>query len=110
MKQILQTVEKVAETDANILILGENGTGKEILAREIHRKSKRRHELFLGVDLYPELDQTKHPNKQYDCYHVDKAEYQKLLEGYIARIFKIGFKKLFIFAGLLSMERVIFLH
>lgn len=55
--------------------------------------------LFLGVDLYPELDQTKHPNKQYDCYHVDKAEYQKLLEGYIARIFKIGFKKLFIFAG-----------
>ena len=51
MEEIYRTVEKVAQTDANILILGENGTGKEVIAREIHRKSKRSSEIFLAVDL-----------------------------------------------------------
>lgn len=47
MMKIIKLVTKVAKTDANILIYGENGTGKEILAREIHRLSLRsRHELF----------------------------------------------------------------
>jgi len=51
MEDIFRTVDKVAQTDANILILGENGTGKEVIAREIHRKSKRASEIFLGVDM-----------------------------------------------------------
>lgn len=51
MMQLIETVDKVAATDANILILGENGTGKELIAREIHRKSERKNEIFLGVDL-----------------------------------------------------------
>ncbi len=51
MFQVLETVKKVAPTDANILILGENGTGKEVIARAIHRASKRKDEVFISVDL-----------------------------------------------------------
>ena len=51
MKDILLTVKKVAPTDANVLILGENGTGKELIAREIHRQSKRADDVFISVDL-----------------------------------------------------------
>jgi DNA-binding NtrC family response regulator len=51
MADLLNTVEKVAPTDANILILGENGTGKEILAREIHAKSIRSKEIFVSIDV-----------------------------------------------------------
>ncbi len=51
MQQILQTVEKVAATDANILILGENGTGKELIARYLHNKSARSTEMMITVDL-----------------------------------------------------------
>ncbi len=51
MKKILDTVDKVALTDANVLVTGENGTGKELIAREIHYKSNRRNEIFMRVDL-----------------------------------------------------------
>jgi DNA-binding NtrC family response regulator len=51
MKEIENLISKVAETDANVLILGENGTGKEIVAREIHKKSKRHNKIFMSVDL-----------------------------------------------------------
>jgi len=51
MQQVFNTIEKVASTDANVLILGENGTGKEILAYRIHKLSKRREEVFVRVDL-----------------------------------------------------------
>jgi len=51
MEQVLNTVKKVAVTDANILILGENGTGKELIARAIHKASKRHDEVFISVDL-----------------------------------------------------------
>ena len=44
-------VEKVSSTDANILITGENGTGKDMLAREIHRLSNRRNEAMVSVDM-----------------------------------------------------------
>jgi two-component system, NtrC family, response regulator HydG len=51
MQKLLGTVSKVAVTEANILILGENGTGKELIARAIHRDSKRKDEVFISVDL-----------------------------------------------------------
>jgi len=51
IKNVLEQVDKVASTDANVLILGENGTGKELVAREIHRRSHRREEVFIPVDL-----------------------------------------------------------
>lgn len=51
MRQVFATIEKVAKTDANVLILGENGTGKELVARELHRQSTRANEVFLSVDM-----------------------------------------------------------
>ena len=51
MINVMNIVRKVAGTDANILITGENGTGKEVIAREIHNRSKRCNELFVLVDL-----------------------------------------------------------
>jgi len=51
MHNIFRTIEKVAPTDANILILGENGTGKELVAREIHRLSSRSKDIFLSIDM-----------------------------------------------------------
>ncbi|MFW5781169.1 MAG: sigma-54-dependent transcriptional regulator [Bacteroidota bacterium] len=51
MQQVFATIQKVAKTDANILILGENGTGKELVARALHRNSLRKDEVFISVDL-----------------------------------------------------------
>jgi len=51
MQQVFKTINKVASTDANILILGENGTGKELVARALHRNSLRKDEVFINVDL-----------------------------------------------------------
>ncbi len=50
-RQILDMVSKVAKTDANVLITGENGTGKEVIARELHRQSLRSKELMVSVDM-----------------------------------------------------------
>jgi transcriptional regulator with PAS, ATPase and Fis domain len=49
--QIVTTIEKVAQTDADILLTGENGTGKEVIAREVHRRSKRANEVFVSADM-----------------------------------------------------------
>jgi DNA-binding NtrC family response regulator len=51
MQKVFNTISKVAGTDANILILGENGTGKELVARALHRHSLRKDEAFISVDL-----------------------------------------------------------
>lgn len=51
MEQIFQTIEKVAKTDANVLITGENGTGKELVARALHRCSNRSENVFITVDM-----------------------------------------------------------
>lgn len=51
MRPILETVERVAPTDANVLILGENGTGKDLVARAIHEQSNRHNKPFVSVDV-----------------------------------------------------------
>jgi DNA-binding NtrC family response regulator len=51
MQKVFETIDRVAATDANVIILGENGTGKELIARAIHRNSSREKESFVNVDL-----------------------------------------------------------
>ena len=51
IKKVYKTIEKVAATDANVLILGENGTGKSLVAKAIHEMSGRSEEIFMPVDL-----------------------------------------------------------
>lgn len=51
IKSVFNIIDKVAGTDANILILGENGTGKELIARAIHQKSLRKDNVFINVDM-----------------------------------------------------------
>jgi len=51
MQAVFQTIAKVAATDANVLVIGENGTGKELVARALHRHSARSGEIFLAVDM-----------------------------------------------------------
>lgn len=50
IKSIKNTIDKVAPTDSRILITGENGTGKELVARWIHEKSKRNRADFIAVN------------------------------------------------------------
>jgi DNA-binding NtrC family response regulator len=51
MKSVIDQIERIAPTDANILIYGENGTGKEVIARAIHKNSRRNHEVLINVDM-----------------------------------------------------------
>ncbi|KAB2844228.1 MAG: sigma-54-dependent Fis family transcriptional regulator, partial [Melioribacteraceae bacterium] len=51
IQKVYNTISKVAKTDANILILGENGTGKELVARALHKQSERANEAFVNVDM-----------------------------------------------------------
>lgn len=51
MKNVFSIIDKVAGTDANVLILGENGTGKELVARALHKRSLRKDNVFVGVDM-----------------------------------------------------------
>ena len=51
MQKVMTLIQKVAKTDANVLITGENGTGKELIAREIHNISDRVNELLVTVDM-----------------------------------------------------------
>lgn len=51
MQRVMQTVEQVAPTDANVLILGENGTGKDVIARQLCALSHRAAKPFVSIDL-----------------------------------------------------------
>ena len=51
LQEVLNLVRKIARTDVNVLITGENGTGKELIARELHRLSDRKNEVFINVDM-----------------------------------------------------------
>ena len=51
MRKVVRMVERVAPTDANVLVRGENGTGKELIAQAIHRQSRRSRHVMVSVDL-----------------------------------------------------------
>ena len=51
MARVWSLIERAGPTDANVLILGENGTGKELVARELHRRSRRAEQILVSVDL-----------------------------------------------------------
>jgi DNA-binding NtrC family response regulator len=51
MERVLQVMRKVARTEADVLVMGENGTGKELLVREIHNNSRRADEAFVSIDI-----------------------------------------------------------
>lgn len=51
IQEVFTLIDKVAKTDANVLILGENGTGKELIARAIHQRSLRKDNSFVSVDM-----------------------------------------------------------
>ena len=51
IRDVLKVVDRAAPTDANVLILGENGSGKELIARELHRQSRRSAQVFLSIDM-----------------------------------------------------------
>ncbi|GAA5025786.1 sigma-54-dependent Fis family transcriptional regulator [Marivirga lumbricoides] len=51
LRNVFTIIDKVASTDANVLILGENGTGKELIARALHKKSRRKDNSFVSVDM-----------------------------------------------------------
>lgn len=51
MVKVFHNISKVASTDANVLVLGENGTGKELVARELHQQSNRADQAFVHVDM-----------------------------------------------------------
>ena len=51
IKDVFTLVERVAKTDANVLIMGENGTGKELIARAVHQHSLRKENNFISVDM-----------------------------------------------------------
>ncbi|MGW8124034.1 sigma-54-dependent transcriptional regulator [Roseivirga echinicomitans] len=51
IKKVFSLIEKVGPTEANVLVLGENGTGKELAARALHRQSERKGKVFINVDL-----------------------------------------------------------
>jgi len=51
MENVLQIIKKVARTEANVLVVGENGTGKELIVKEIHRISRRANGAFINIDI-----------------------------------------------------------
>src|SRR5690606_28121520 len=51
MRHVFELVRRAAPTDANVLLLGESGVGKELIARLLHVQSQRASEVFMSVDL-----------------------------------------------------------
>jgi DNA-binding NtrC family response regulator len=51
IEKVVKMINKVARTDANVLVIGENGTGKELIVKEIHNNSRRADEAFINIDI-----------------------------------------------------------
>ncbi len=109
MKKLKQTIEKVSKTDANILITGENGTGKEMLAREIHKLSGRSAELMITVDMGAiaetlfESELFGHVKGAFTDAHADRAGKFEVANGGTLFLDEIGNLPLHLQAKLLTV-------
>jgi two-component system nitrogen regulation response regulator NtrX len=96
LRQVLDRVEKVAPTDARVLITGENGTGKELVARAIHRLSPRADETFVEVNcaaIPSELIESElfgHMKGSFTGAHEDRAGKFELADGGTLFLDEIG--------------------
>ncbi len=96
MEEIKKTVEKIAPTDATVLVTGENGTGKDLLAREIHNHSERRNGPMVSVDAgaIPETlfesELFGHAKGAFTDAYADKAGKIELAEGGTLFLDEIG--------------------
>lgn len=96
MLKVLHTINKVADTEANVLLLGSNGTGKELIARDIHNKSSRKNKVFMAVDLGSlsetlfESELFGHVKGAYTGADSDKAGRFELAEGGTLFLDEIG--------------------
>jgi two-component system response regulator HydG len=81
IKKVFASIEKVAQTEANVLISGENGTGKELVARAVHRHSNRSNEAFVNVDLSSIGDS----NFESELFGQNKGENKEILEDKAGR-------------------------
>ena len=96
MQRLRETVERTAPTDVNILITGENGTGKEVLAREIHRLSRRSGNRLVSVDMGTipatlfESEMFGHMKGAFTDAHADKQGKMELADGGTLFLDEIG--------------------
>jgi DNA-binding NtrC family response regulator len=87
MLKVFAAIVRAAPTDANVLILGENGTGKELVAREIHRRSARAAAVFMRVDLgalAPQLFESElfgHKRGAFTDAKIDRVGYFRTAKG-----------------------------
>ena len=91
MRRVLSMVDRAAPTDANVLIVGENGTGKELIAQALHRASPRRDEAMVSVDVgaIPEtlLESELFGHTQGAFTGADKARSGRLLAAHRGTLF-----------------------
>jgi two-component system response regulator HydG len=96
MVKVFGAIRRTAPTDANVLLLGENGTGKELAAREIHRLSARANEVFLRVDmgaLSPQLFESElfgHKRGAFTDARADRTGYFRAATGGTLFLDEIG--------------------
>ncbi len=112
MLQVFEAIRRTAPTGANVLILGENGTGKELAARELHRLSARAGEVFLRVDmgtLSPQLFESElfgHRRGAFTDARADRTGYFRAATGGTLFLDEIGNVPLHLQAKLLTaLER-----
>jgi len=108
MKDLRVAVAKVAQTDTSVLIVGENGTGKDLIAREVHRLSHRSNEVFIKVDIGSlnenmfESEMYGHAKGAFTDAKVEKAGRFEIADGGTLFIDEIGNLSLYLQSKLLS--------